>query len=85
MAQVTWTEPALSDLDEIAEYIALDNPGAAHRFVKKYFLLLSVLNNSRNQDVSRQSWIARDIGKSLSGHVESFIAVIMTRYIYFLL
>jgi toxin ParE1/3/4 len=37
VAQVVWTEPALSDLDEIADYIALDNPGAARRFVQKVF------------------------------------------------
>ena len=27
MAQIIWTEPALLDLNEIAEYIALDKPG----------------------------------------------------------
>ena len=37
MARLIWTEPALADLDEIAEYIALDNPGAASRFVPKVF------------------------------------------------
>jgi len=37
MARVIWTEPALADLDEIAEYIALDNPQAAARFVEKVF------------------------------------------------
>ena len=26
MAQIIWTEPALSDLNEIAEYIAIDKP-----------------------------------------------------------
>lgn len=26
MAEVVWAEPALSDLDAIADYIALDNP-----------------------------------------------------------
>jgi hypothetical protein len=26
MAQIIWTEPALSDLDAIADYIALDKP-----------------------------------------------------------
>jgi hypothetical protein len=26
MAKVVWTEPALSDLDAIADYTALDNP-----------------------------------------------------------
>lgn len=37
MAEVIWTEPALSDLDAIADYIALDNPGAAKLFVQKVF------------------------------------------------
>lgn len=37
MAQVIWTEPALSDLDAIAEYIALDKPSAASSLVKKVF------------------------------------------------
>ncbi len=34
MAQVKWTEPALQDLDEIAEYIALDKPVAAGKLVR---------------------------------------------------
>lgn len=37
MAQVVWTEPALADLEEIAEYIALDKVEAARRLVKKVF------------------------------------------------
>ena len=37
MAQVIWAEPALNDLDAIADYIALDNPEAARRLVKKIF------------------------------------------------
>ncbi|GJL65954.1 MAG: plasmid stabilization protein [Nitrospirales bacterium] len=37
MAQVVWTEPALSDLREIAEYIALDKESAAKRFVQEVF------------------------------------------------
>ncbi len=37
MAQIKWTEPALSDLNDIAEYIALDKPGAAKKLVKKVF------------------------------------------------
>lgn len=37
MARLIWTEPALVDLAEIAEYIALDNPDAASRFVQKVF------------------------------------------------
>jgi len=37
MARLRWTEPALLDLDEIAEYIALDDPAAASRYVRKVF------------------------------------------------
>jgi len=37
MAQIKWTEPALNDLNEIAEYIALDKPITAQKLVKKVF------------------------------------------------
>jgi len=37
MARLIWTEPAITDLEVIAEYIALDNPDAASAFVKKVF------------------------------------------------
>ncbi len=37
MAEVIWAEPALSDLDTIADYIALDNPDAARRLVRRVF------------------------------------------------
>lgn len=37
MAQIIWTEPALLDIDEIAEYIALDKPSAARLLVQKIF------------------------------------------------
>ncbi|NQU63702.1 MAG: type II toxin-antitoxin system RelE/ParE family toxin [SAR324 cluster bacterium] len=37
MAQIIWTEPALIDLDEIAEYIAFDKPSAAKKLVKNVF------------------------------------------------
>ena len=35
MAHLTWTEPALDDLDALAGFIALDNPAAANRLVRK--------------------------------------------------
>ena len=37
MAQVIWTEPALHDLDAIADYIALDDPQAARGLVLRVF------------------------------------------------
>jgi plasmid stabilization system protein ParE len=37
MVEVIWTEPALYDLDAIADYIALDDPEAAKRRVQRVF------------------------------------------------
>ena len=37
MAELIWTEPALHDLDAIADYIALDDPPAARRLVQRVF------------------------------------------------
>lgn len=37
MAEVIWTQPALQELDAIADYIALDNPQAARRLVRQVF------------------------------------------------
>lgn len=37
MAEIIWTEPAVSDLDDIAGYIALDNPDAASMLVENTF------------------------------------------------
>ena len=37
MAEVVWTEPALSDLDAIADHIALDKPSAARDLVRRVF------------------------------------------------
>ena len=37
MALIIWTEPALQDLTDIAEYIALDKLNAAKRLVQKVF------------------------------------------------
>ena len=37
MAEIIWTEPALADLDAIADYIALDKPAAAAALVQRVF------------------------------------------------
>lgn len=37
MAEIVWTRPALADLDEIADYIALDNPAAANKLMQRIF------------------------------------------------
>lgn len=43
MAKIIWTEPALSDLDAIADYIALDKPDAASRLVQRVFSHVEIL------------------------------------------
>jgi len=45
MAELTWTEPALSDLNEIAEYIALENPSAARGLVQQVFSVVGRLEH----------------------------------------
>ncbi|MGJ8644677.1 MAG: type II toxin-antitoxin system RelE/ParE family toxin [Luteolibacter sp.] len=37
MARLIWTDPALQDLEQIADYIAIDNTDAAKRLVRKVF------------------------------------------------
>ena len=45
MAEVVWSEPALSDLDAIADFIALESPQAAKLFVQKVFNHVSLLES----------------------------------------
>jgi toxin ParE1/3/4 len=35
MARIIWADPAIHDLDAIADYIALDNPAAARQLVQQ--------------------------------------------------
>lgn len=44
MARVIWTEPALQDLDQIADYISLDNPVVAKKLVQDTFDRVERLN-----------------------------------------
>ena len=37
MAQVVWTEPAVNDLEAIADYIAIENPVAAAALMRRVF------------------------------------------------
>ncbi|MDX2465495.1 MAG: type II toxin-antitoxin system RelE/ParE family toxin [Porticoccus sp.] len=37
MVEIVWTEPALSDLDAIADFIALEDPVAAQKLVRRVF------------------------------------------------
>ena len=46
MAKITWADSALDDLDEIAEYIALDKIGAAKKLVQRVFSRVDLLSES---------------------------------------
>ncbi|WP_413479717.1 type II toxin-antitoxin system RelE/ParE family toxin [Vibrio hibernica] len=45
MAEVIWTSPALDDLNDVAEYIALSNIIAAKNLVQKVFDKIARLEN----------------------------------------
>ena len=48
MVKIIWTEPALSYLDEIADYIAIDDSQAAKNFVSKVFEKVELLEKHPN-------------------------------------
>jgi toxin ParE1/3/4 len=45
MARLIWSEPALQDLEQIADYIALDNPSAARRLIHQVFAKAELLQS----------------------------------------
>jgi toxin ParE1/3/4 len=61
MAKLIWTEPALSDLDAIADYVALDKPEAARQLVQRVFqhveqLITQPDSGSRPQELRRSRY-----------------------------
>ena len=61
MAEIIWSEPALSDLDAIADYIALENPVAASALIKRIFGHVDQLadhpeSGSRPQELGRSRY-----------------------------
>lgn len=61
MAEIVWSEPALSDLDAIADYIALEDPVAAAELVKLIFAHVEQLadhpeSGSRPQELGRSRY-----------------------------
>lgn len=64
MAEVIWTEPALSDLDAIADYIALDKPEAARQLVQRVFQHIEQLSDhpkSGSRPPELKGWRYRQI------------------------
>ncbi|MFN3586592.1 MAG: type II toxin-antitoxin system RelE/ParE family toxin [Moraxellaceae bacterium] len=55
MAEIVWTEPALAELDAIADYIAIENPAAAADQVQRVFRHVSQLAAHRTAVCVRRS------------------------------
>jgi toxin ParE1/3/4 len=61
MAEIVWSDPALSDLDAVADYIALQNPIAASELVKRIINHVGQLadhpeSGSRPQELKRSRY-----------------------------
>lgn len=61
MVQVVWSEPAIGDLDAIADYIAIENPVAAAELVRRVFRHVEQLadhpeSGSRPQELKRSRY-----------------------------
>ena len=61
MVEIIWTEPALSDLDAIADYIAIENPLAAADMVRRVVGHVEQLadhpeSGSRHQELKRSRY-----------------------------
>ena len=64
MAQVIWSEPALSDLEAIVDYIALDNPEAAKGLFQSVFRHVGQLEDhpkSGSKPQELKGWRCRQI------------------------
>ena len=64
MAEIVWSEPALADLDAIADYIALDNPSAAQELVQRVFRHMAQLEQhpeSGSKPKELKGWRYRQI------------------------
>ena len=64
MVEIVWTDPALSDLDAIADFIALENPVAAQKLVRRLFRHVEQLAThpkSGSKPVELKGWNYRQI------------------------
>ena len=64
MVEIVWTEPALSDLDAIADFIALEDPAAAQKLVRRIFKHVEQLEGhpkSGSKPAELKNWNYRQI------------------------
>lgn len=75
MAEIIWSEPALADLDAIADYVALENPIAASELVKRVFMHVEQLAE-HPESGSRP----RELGRSRYRHIAEPPCRVFYRY-----
>ncbi|MDZ7770182.1 MAG: type II toxin-antitoxin system RelE/ParE family toxin [Woeseiaceae bacterium] len=83
MAEVIWSDPALADLDAIADYIALENRPAAQELVRRIFGHADQLEkhpDSGSKTQEFRGWRCRVRLSSL--HVASFFGMTKSRVAY---
>jgi hypothetical protein len=76
MAEVIWAEPALNDLDAIADYISLDNPEAHAGWCRRSSSMLIIFKATLGSAQSHQNSKAGVIVRSSSRRVASSTAKI---------
>lgn len=69
MAQVIQSDPALEDLNAVADYIALDNPDAASYLVRRVFRHIDQLQGHPGSESKPHGLRGLDTAKSLSHRV----------------
>ena len=72
MAEIVWSEPALADLDAIADYIALENPVAAAELVKRIFGHVEQLTDHPNSGSRPQELVRSRYRQIVEPHYRVF-------------
>ncbi|MGM0632160.1 MAG: type II toxin-antitoxin system RelE/ParE family toxin [Pseudomonadota bacterium] len=70
MVEITWTDPALDQLEEFAEYIALDKPDAASNLVRQIFSAVERLEQFPDCGHNHRSCLIRSTESSMSDLAE---------------
>lgn len=79
MVEIAWSEPALNDLEAIAECIALEDPVAAASVVQRVFDMSDGLRIIPRAAVGRLSSAADAIAGSSNLRIASSVAATATR------
>ena len=75
MAQIVWTETALNNINDIAEYISLDSVFYAEQFVRKIFIATYKLEKHPNigkvvPELFQEQANPNDMAKELSRYID---------------